>query len=91
MMRGGNDKTLKWPLQGFITIQLLNQTGGDGHYVHVIDIDDSAGKIFNRVLSGERASRGWGFHEFISHTSLLQNYLKDDCIKLRIVEVNLNN
>ena len=36
MMRGEYDESLKWPFRGDITIQLLNQVGGDGHHTGVI-------------------------------------------------------
>ena len=91
MMRGDYDESLKWPFRGDITIQLLNQEGSHEHHEVAIHFTDGADNEFcRRVVSGERSSTGRGFHDFICHSNLLPNYLKDDCLKLCIKEVKLN-
>ena len=91
MMRGEYDDSLRWPFQGDITVQLLNQVGGSEHHEVAVHFIDSADNEFcKRVLSGERSATGRGFHDFICHSNLLPSYLKDDCLKLCIKEVKLN-
>ena len=92
MMRGEYDESLKWPFRGDITVQLLSQVGDGEHYDKVIDVTERANdKQFERVVSGERSSTGWGFSKFICHSDLLPTYLKDNCLKLCIKEVKLEN
>ena len=90
MMRGEYDESLKWPFRGDITVQLLNQVGYRGHHMLTIHFTDHADdELCGRVVSGERSSVGWGFHDFICLSNLVPNYLKDDCLKLCIKEVKL--
>ena len=94
MMRGEYDESLKWPFRGDITVQLLNQVGYcGGHHmltIHLTDhADDELQAVCGRVVSGERSSVGWGYHNFSCHSNLVPNYLKDDCLKLCIKEVKL--
>ena len=92
MMRGEYDESLKWPFRGDITIQLLNQVGGDGHHTGVIDVTDRADNGFcQRVVSEELSPGDWGLHKLICHSDLLPNYLKNDCLKLCINNVKLKN
>ena len=93
IMRGEYDKFLKWPIRADVTVQLLNQVGDDGHHARVIDITDRADEMCKRVQLGEpeQSPNGWGYAKFICHDSLLPKYLKDNCLKLCIKEVKLNN
>ena len=73
LMKGHFDEELKWPFRGEITIQLVNQAGGHGHFEKSIVYndktpDDTAG----RVTEKERAC-GWGHHQFLPLTDLEYN------------------
>ena len=88
VMRGEFDDQLKWPFQGNITIQLLDQEGDKGHVVKKINIHDN--EYANRVTEGERNNVGIGLENFLPHTDLQPKHLKNDCIKLRIKKIVLN-
>ncbi len=88
LMKGDNDDSLSWPFTGTVTIELLNQLEDDNHCKKTLTyLADSKGS--QRVVNGERG-RGWGYHDFISHTDLdymfLTNtqYLKDDTLIFRV-------
>ena len=71
MMRGENDDDLTWPFCGNIEIQLLNQIGESGHHVQIVDISESIHpSVAGRVRVGDRAARGQGYSQFISHLEL---------------------
>ena len=81
MAHGEFDNHLKWPFQGRIPIQLLNQLDNGNHCEQTIKIIDVVD--MNRVTHGERAKAGQGL-QFIAHTKLNQSYncqyLKNDCL-----------
>ena len=88
LMKGENDDYLPWPFTGKITIELLNQLEDKNHhsmFMKFISDDDSS-----RVVDEERSSCGWGFPEYISHSDLGHNtvkncqYLKDDRLYFKI-------
>ena len=87
MMQGEYDNFLKWPFQGKIVIQMLNQIGSGNHCTEnlVIAQDDKLG----RVTKGERSESGWGFPTFIQHRKLLPGYLKNNSVRFCIKEVKL--
>ena len=90
MMRGEDDESLKWPFRANITIQLLSQVGGGGHHTKVIAITDRAHDDFcKKVVLGQLSPQGSGLHRFVCHSCLLPKYLKDNCLKLCIKEVEL--
>ncbi len=88
LMKGENDDSLSWPFTGTVTIELLNQLEDDNHCKTTLTYLAEAG-VSQRVVDGERG-RGWGYHDFISHTELdykfLTNcqYLKDDTLIFRV-------
>ena len=91
LMRGEHDKKLKWPFQGDITIQLLNQKRNQEHVEHTIHFDGKD-RAANRVTSGERAIKGWGNARFITHTRVestsgTTQYLHNDCLKWRVTNI----
>ena len=67
VMKGDNDESLTWPFTGTVTFELLNQLEDKNHYKRTVTFptDSTASK---RVVIGERASDGWGYHKFISHS-----------------------
>ena len=85
LVKGKYDDQLKWPFRGDVTIQLLNQSRDEGHWEMMVPFDDTAGDEYaGRVVGQARASSGWGYTKFISHTELNtenKDYLKYDCLK----------
>lgn len=93
IMRGAYDVSLKWPFQGTVIVQILNQAGDDDCYQRSIRFPDRApDSNAGRVTDRERSS-GQGFHQFISHNSLDHDasrgtqYLRGDCLRIRILRV----
>ena len=97
LMRGDYDDDMQWPFEGDIVVELLNWREDNHHYRGgIIDLNqhnDTDGSITSRVTKREYALRAQGTPHFISHSSLLYNpdtnteYLQDDCISLRVVDV----
>ena len=90
LMEGPFDDYLKWPFQGTITIQLLNQLEDVNHHTRTINFTNTTNPTsIGRVTSGGRAE-GFGKHTFLPHTKLdLKSkddcqYLKDDQLKFRV-------
>ena len=52
LLRGEHDDQLKWPFRGDITIQLLNQSRGEGHGVTVRFSDTADDDVTGRVVGG---------------------------------------
>ena len=91
LIPGMFDDHLKWPFQGVVTIQLLNQKQDQGHHEKTITFNDntplaSAG----RVIKGERGE-AWGVRRFLSHFELIptekHQYLEHGCLHFRIAKV----
>ena len=95
-MKGDFDHELPWPFYGQIVVELLNQNTDDHHHEYTIYYDHSTTDYAGRMRIGTR-SRGWGNSRFVSHAKLLKKsgakvqYLKDDCLKFRVREVQLDN
>ena len=93
LMKGEHDDKLEqsghWPLRGTFIIELLNQLSDKDHHSHKMTFtahtDDDSTK---RVVKGNKATTGWGLHQFISHDTLLQHsdngYLKNNTLYFRI-------
>ena len=95
-MRGEFDSHLKWPFQGTVTIQLVNQLEDKEHHTETYSYTDTVPHRYAaRVTVGER-SDAWGIPKFILHSALglstdnNRQYLKDDCLVFHIVSVKLN-
>ena len=94
LMRGEHDDQLKWPFQGDITVQLLNQMSDLKHIEMTIHFNDAAipSGVSARVTSGECAKEEWGFCKFTPHgvvestTGTIQ-YLHNDCLKWRVTNI----
>ena len=87
MMRGEFDNQLEWPFRGEITVELLNPNSDQRHCVRSFVYSDKTigtSDIANRVMKGDICFCGYGSPKFISHTELLQEYLKEDSFILRI-------
>ena len=93
LMRGDYDNNLQWPFEADIVVELLNWREDNHHYRgDTLSLKDSDGRITSRVTEREYAPNALGKYSFISH-SLLYNpdtnteYLQDDCLRLRVVDV----
>ena len=96
LMQGEFDDQLKWPFRGHVTVAMLNQLEDNNHTTDTIPFTDTTdNKVIGRVVERERAPKAWGIYTFIAHTELHYNltencqYLKYDCLRFRIVKVEL--
>ena len=88
LMRGEFDDQLQWPFRGSVTIQLLNQRGGEGHHEHTVLFNfQTPDKAACRVTVGKRAGTGLGTPRFIARSMLRPNYLQNDQLRFCISEV----
>ena len=91
LMRGDNDKNLKWPFKGTIKVSLLNQLEDGQHHTREpwSPDDDVSEDSSECVTEGERAS-GWGLPQYIPQQDLIYNrnkncqYLKDNSLFFRV-------
>ena len=99
LMRGDFDDDLRWPFQGAITIQLLNQLEDRNHHTYTINFARTADPArVSRIMTGERAENGVGVLTFIAHTQLglsaHQNcqYLANNQLKFAVLKaINLDS
>ena len=89
-MRGEFDDQLKWPFRGDITYQVMNQEEDKKHVVYTATFDEgTSDRCANRVTWEERSSFGRGQCDVLPLSELEPKYLKNNCIKLRIIKVVL--
>ena len=94
LMRGEHDQHLQWPFTGEFTIELLNWREDKGHHTATLPIISDYG--FVRVTDQQQYGMSYGWPQFISHSSLPYNsttnteYLRDDCLLLRVSVANIN-
>ena len=95
LMRGDYDNNLQWPFECDIVIEVLNWKEDNYHYrgdtISLSNHTHPDGIYTNRVTEGEYAGSAWGDHLF-SHPLLYNpdtntEYLQDDCLRLRVVDV----
>lgn len=89
LMKGEFDDNLKWPFHGNLTIELLNQERDDRNHTRVITFMEMTSNSI-RVTKGTRAASGPGIVEFISHSELQPNYLKNGYLQFRVSQVEFN-
>ena len=87
LTKGDQDKNLRWPFLGLVTVQLLDQHG-DAHLERVIEFTKGLGSdVAGCVKESGRAKRGHGYCQFIpliDLTSSDQMYLKNNCLKFKV-------
>ena len=99
MMKGEFDSHLKWPFKGEITVELVNQKeGGENYEMKPVEHTDSekCNEAFQRVTERERAGKGWGYPQFISHADLYKpengkEYLLNDTLIFRVTKVEVTS
>ena len=102
MMKGEYDQYLKWPFKGSISIELCNQRAPKGNLEETVVFTYDASEIASRVTGGDIAEHGLGIPTFIEqaklglHTKNIDakknveiQYLKNDCLRFRVVKVDL--
>ena len=89
MMKGDYDDRLNWPFRGDITIQMLSQAGDEERSTRILDVTADDDEFGSRVLVRERAESGLGIFQFIPHQQLNPKFLKDNCLRLCVPEVNI--
>ena len=90
LMRGSFDGQLRWPFQGKVTVQLLDQTGAN-HITHVLDFSSiGQDKACKRVpFWQDVSSSGLCKAFFVAHSDLTPNYLVDDCLHFQVSKFEL--
>ena len=95
IMRGPFDAKLKWPFEGSITIQVLNQVEDKNHLEKIIDYTEQTdGSCNSRAIDAE-ISAGWGYGKLLPHDSLGNNaakntqYLVHDTLRIRILKIEI--
>ena len=95
LMKGPFDEYLKWPFQGEVTIQIVNQAGDHDHYemtyTYTYATRTHAGPVTDKNWS---RCIGWGYEKFLAHATLLNTkdkiqYLKDNHFIVRVVKVKV--
>ena len=91
LMQGQYDDAVSWPLNKELQITLLNQTSDIQHYSHTMPFSSAVHirDVTQRVIDQDMAKSGLGFPDFITHKditthSLTCQFLKDDCIFIRV-------
>ena len=70
LMKGENDHTLSFPINGIFKIQLLNWRQNNGHVEKILQFDESISEECRlQVPTGEIAT-GCGLGEYLSHDEL---------------------
>ena len=99
LMKGEYDDNLTFPFCGDITIQLANQSRESAHHcTKTLNLTKACGnKVVGRVTTEGDFARndGWTQTEFVLledlklNKSLSRQYLKNDCLKFRVLSVVL--
>ena len=87
LMQGEFDGLLKWPFRGEVSIHLLDPNEDGRYYAKTVTYSEDTGSEYAAKVTNRRWSKGYGFRKFIPHTDLEWNYVKNDCIKLRVQKV----
>ena len=89
LMRGEHDDHLHWPCDCSIGVELVNCREDKGHLLKWANI------VSSRVINSNIADTGKGWCQLVSHASLTYDpttnteYLQDDCLRLRVVGVEV--
>ena len=89
LMRGEFDDRLKWPFRGNISIKLANQEEDKDHIVKTVRFTVTVQPFYCQRVMKDKPSLGYGCGQFLPFTKLQPKYLRNDCIKLCIKEVEL--
>ena len=93
LMKGKYDDWLKWPFECNVEYGILNWKRNANHIIRTVHFSAATAQCNSRVTSSERAVTGWGYSQFLSHSSLFDNsaetiqYLQQDCLCLQVLKV----
>ena len=98
LMKGEYDQHLRWPFHGSINVSLCNQRGSKGSIEESILFGyDAPPEVAGRVQGDNKvAESGLGIPRFVEHAQLGFNlkknteYLKNNCLRLKVVGVVVN-
>ena len=92
--KGEYDDELPWPFQGKVTVELINWKNNHSHVSYTLDFNKApVAGCSERVLIDIIAPNAFCTDEFISHQTLISpsspdtQYIQDDCIRFRVVNV----
>ena len=90
LMKGENDKNLKWPFLFNMNIILLNQIDDCDHVSHTVNYSSASERVNGRVMQDNRAKSGRGRGNFLPLTDLAEDqtkkvqFLKNDCLFFKV-------
>ena len=90
LLKGDHDDHLTWPVEGTLTVQLLNQLSDSNHSEPVEFYFSGSSKACQRVMKVTISYNGVWNDRFVPHNRLSYNadkkcqYLKDDCVYFRV-------
>ena len=93
LMKGENDDQLQFPFEHNATYGILNWKRDENHVIKTTHFKTIPKEYKQRVTSGERVAKGWGFTKFLPHSSLSDGaakdtqYLHNDCLCLQVLNV----
>ena len=71
LMKGENDNTLSFPINGIFKIKLLNWRQNSGNVEKIVQFDESISETCRlQVTTGEKAAEGYGLAGYLSHDEL---------------------
>ena len=92
LMKGENDHQLQWPFEHVVKYGILNWKRNQNHVISTSDFKNARTICKERVISQERAGRGPGRLNLLSHSSLSDGaaediqYLHNDCLCLHVLK-----
>ena len=104
-MKGEYDDTLSWPAKGAITVELLNQHKDANHHALTLSTEWPRSTTSTNAWEISDKGMGWKSvayycrefsYKFITHQKLEWNseketqYLKENCLRLRITKVKIS-
>ena len=94
ILKGEDDDNLIWPFEADIIVQLVNWRQNTNHHNCTISFNlQTPDESKSCVITGEKASRGWGKKKLILCSKLGYNsttnteYLQNDCLRFKVKEV----
>ena len=71
LMKGENNHTLSFPINGIFKIQLLNWRQNSGHVEKIVQFDESISERYRlHVTTGEKAAKDYGLGGYLPHAEL---------------------
>ena len=89
LMKGENDHTLSFPINGIFKIQLLNWRQNSGHVEKIVQFDQSTPERYRlQVTTGEETAsyglRGYLSHDELENSSDYKEYIHNNTLCFKI-------